>query len=183
MTRSFPTDRLSAETTMKALGISEVELEDLIEQGSIRAVQDSTTRVETYDIQLVLEERALPVAERRRKKLQRLLCSREDVERLQEEMAEAGEGETRKKADSPKRRKKPSEREMRIAEHKSRARKKAPMLWKKKTHKQLSLAEMADCDEIQTLFDGEVYAPHTVEGWIREFNPNPRPGRRSKTKP
>lgn len=61
--------------------------------------------------------------------------------------------------------------------HRERCRALAALLWQE--NPTLTKVEMAQRRELQEFgCEGTVYAGKTVEGWIKDLNPNPKPGRR-----
>lgn len=62
--------------------------------------------------------------------------------------------------------------------HRDRAREVAKRLWSEGESITLTLEQMILCDEVQAQFDGKVWRDDTVRKWIKDLNPNTKPGRR-----
>ena len=74
----------------------------------------------------------------------------------------------------------PNKRVRMLRRHKELCRVTAKGLWD--SDPTLTIVHMAECDEINLLFDGSVYVEKTIRNWIKDLNPNPKPGRRTNRK-
>jgi hypothetical protein len=64
--------------------------------------------------------------------------------------------------------------------HRLQCRLVAEEIWK--DNPDITIADMAQLDEINEVFEGKVYADKTIRIWINDLCPNRRPGRRPKPK-
>ncbi len=67
--------------------------------------------------------------------------------------------------------------------HRLEIRKIAELKWK--NNPELTIVDIANDDEVNKKAqrkDGSNYAENTIRKWIKDLNPNPKPGRRRKTK-